>query len=220
MIRPTFRQITIAFSLAIAACTAIVPTPAQAQPDPDCANPMTQTDMNLCAARDLQQEDDRLNEFYGRLIPNISIAEENLLIDAQLAWINYRDAECEFSASAYLGGSIAPLIDANCRQALTSTRADELLAYLEDRSLEIYSYDLDTVERQEMRFFDANEANLSDNAMRLERLQSAETAWENYLDAACAFESLPGNPIGLENCQIRLTAQRLDRLTNHLLLPY
>ena len=46
---------------------------------------------------------------------------------AQAAWLRFRATECQLEASTYKGGSIYPLIYANCEVQVTLTRINELL---------------------------------------------------------------------------------------------
>lgn len=45
---------------------------------------------------------------------------------AETAWATYRDAECAYEASIYLGGSLAKVVSADCRLRLTATHAIDL----------------------------------------------------------------------------------------------
>ncbi|HEX2944174.1 MAG TPA: lysozyme inhibitor LprI family protein [Rhodopila sp.] len=98
----------------------------------DCANPTTQADMNMCAGRSFKAADATLNATYaqimGRLKKHPSVKQS--LVTAQRAWLNFRDAECAFSASATEGGSIHNMVVANCLESLTKDRTRMLQAYL------------------------------------------------------------------------------------------
>jgi uncharacterized protein YecT (DUF1311 family) len=48
------------------------------------------------------------------------------LLDAQRAWITYRDAECALTYERWIGGSIRSVAHANCVLGFTSERAIEL----------------------------------------------------------------------------------------------
>jgi uncharacterized protein YecT (DUF1311 family) len=49
---------------------------------------------------------------------------------AEESWKVYRDAECLFSASGSVGGSVYPMILDECKDELTRARAARLNAYL------------------------------------------------------------------------------------------
>lgn len=103
--------------------------PARAE---DCANPATQADMNACASAALKNTDAELNTTYRDIIDRLKDSNETrqLLITAQRTWLQFRDAECAFSASGVKDGSIYPTIMQNCRKALTADRIKGLKAYL------------------------------------------------------------------------------------------
>ncbi len=98
----------------------------------DCANPTTQTDMNACASAGLKNTDADLNNDYRDIIARLKGNDETkqLLIASQRLWLQFRDAECAFSANAAKGGTIYPTIVADCRKAMTQERVKELSAYL------------------------------------------------------------------------------------------
>jgi len=108
------------------------------QPDVDCDNAMTQMAMNVCASREYGQADEILNREWEltadhmRRMDDRSPAPEGepehfeTLLQAQRAWITYRDMHCRSARLEYRGGTIAPLIGANCLTELTEKRTIEL----------------------------------------------------------------------------------------------
>ncbi|MFM7714168.1 MAG: lysozyme inhibitor LprI family protein, partial [Microcystis sp.] len=102
---------------------------------PNCNNPQTQSEMNICASIAYQNADRKLNQVYRQLLPKLSAARKQKLISAQQAWIKFRDSSCEFERSAFEGGSIAPMIYSNCLAAVTEQRTNDLRRYLEDSDL-------------------------------------------------------------------------------------
>jgi uncharacterized protein YecT (DUF1311 family) len=103
--------------------------PARAE---DCAKTETQTDMNACAADAFKETDTKLNAVYREIIERLKDNEEakQLLIKAQRVWLQYRDAECAFAASAARSGSIYPTILDNCLDGLTNDRVKALISFL------------------------------------------------------------------------------------------
>lgn len=87
-----------------------------------------QADLNACAGKGLRQADAALNETYGRLMQRLKPAPA--LRDAQRAWIRFRDGECDFATIGVEGGSIRPMVVAQCRQRLTEQRLARLRRYL------------------------------------------------------------------------------------------
>jgi uncharacterized protein YecT (DUF1311 family) len=102
----------------------------------DCAKPVTQMDMNICADRDYQAADKELNAQYKKtraamvsfdadLKDNLKGAEK-ALVKAQRAWVDYRDGECEAEGFAARGGSMEPMLVSNCLARLARQRTKEL----------------------------------------------------------------------------------------------
>ena len=132
---------SIASLLAVAMATPSIASPAsgttnlQLAQNPNCNNPQTQSEMNICASIAYQNADRKLNQVYRQLLPKLSAARKQKLITAQQAWIKFRDSSCEFERSAYEGGSLAPMIYGNCLAAVTEQRTKDLRRYLEDSDL-------------------------------------------------------------------------------------
>jgi uncharacterized protein YecT (DUF1311 family) len=99
---------------------------------PNCNNPQTQSEMNICASIAYQNADRKLNQVYQQLLPKLSAARKQKLINAQQAWIKFRDSSCEFERSASEGGSMAPMIYGFCLADVTEQRTKDLQRYLED----------------------------------------------------------------------------------------
>ena len=100
---------------------------AQAQSGDDCQSPQTQMMMNICANREYAQADAALNDAWGpaRKFAD-AIGKGTLLLEAQRAWLAYRNAACLAQASPYEGGSIQPMIYSNCLSRLTAQRTEML----------------------------------------------------------------------------------------------
>lgn len=92
----------------------------------DCKNATTQADLNQCAGQRLGAADRRLNRVYQAYADRLSAPSRAGLKRAQRAWIAFRDAECGFRAGAVEGGSIQPMVAAQCRTGLTEARAKAL----------------------------------------------------------------------------------------------
>ena len=63
-------------------------------------------EMINCILAETRRQDARLNENYKRLISRLATARKNALVEAQRAWIRFRDANCGFYADPE-GGSAA-----------------------------------------------------------------------------------------------------------------
>lgn len=103
--------------------------PALAQ---DCDAAEDQTTMTLCAGQAFDAADAALNQAWQELMRRLADDPEAkaLAVTAQKAWIGFRDAECAFQASGSQGGSIHPMLVAQCQADLTTARTDALEAYL------------------------------------------------------------------------------------------
>jgi uncharacterized protein YecT (DUF1311 family) len=132
---------SIASLFAVGMATPSIASPAsgttnlQLAQNPNCNNPQTQSQMNICASIAYQNADRKLNQVYRQLLPKLSAARKQKLITAQQAWIKFRDSSCEFERSAYEGGSIAPMIYGFCLANVTEQRTKDLQRYLEDSDL-------------------------------------------------------------------------------------
>lgn len=99
---------------------------AQAQ---DCdAN---QASMNQCASQEYKALDAELNTQYNAQMGYLKTpARKKALQDAQKKWIAFRDADCQYQAGKREeGGSMWPLVQAQCLSAQTKVRVEQLKAY-------------------------------------------------------------------------------------------
>ncbi|MCJ8205224.1 lysozyme inhibitor LprI family protein [Pseudomonas sp. RGM2987] len=115
--------------LLLALTPLLLATVAQAD---DCTNAITQGEMNQCAAQQYKAADKELNDLYKQITTRLTDdpKAKQLLVKAQRAWIGFRDAECEFSASGVEGGSVYPLIYTDCMTAQTKARVEAFKTYL------------------------------------------------------------------------------------------
>jgi uncharacterized protein YecT (DUF1311 family) len=98
----------------------------------DCTHATSQMAMNVCADQAYRKTDAELNDVYKQIHDRLKNDKGTikLLVNAQKAWLAFRDAECTFSTSASAQGSVYPMLVAQCRDGLTSKRIDELKTYL------------------------------------------------------------------------------------------
>lgn len=105
-----------------------------ADPQVDCASAdLNQQQLNACAGQELAHQDALLNEAYPKVMASLDADGKALLKKAERAWIVWRDAECDWDADQYRGGSIAPLEYFSCKATLTKARVATLLERLEER---------------------------------------------------------------------------------------
>jgi uncharacterized protein YecT (DUF1311 family) len=91
-----------------------------------CDSPQTQAAMNVCAAEELHRMDAQLNAVYRKLTATLDANRRRKLQAAQRAWLAFRDAHCEFEASAFEGGSMQPLEYSACATNVTKERIGHL----------------------------------------------------------------------------------------------
>ena len=97
-----------------------------------CANAQTTPEMRDCAGKAYKKADDELNRVYRQLIAKIDDeGRKTALKTAQLAWIKYRDANCDFASYLNRGGTIEPVVRYNCITEMTEARMRDLREYLE-----------------------------------------------------------------------------------------
>jgi len=170
-----------------------------------CDAPQTQLAMNQCAHQAYQQADATLNQTYQQLHGQLSTSGQQNLTDAELAWINFRDAECEFAKNKYEGGSIAPLIYNGCLESLTTLRTTEIEApQLPQISYEMADTQLNDVYQILLRQL---------RETRAQAFVSSQLAWIEYRDRHCAFEVLYGStPIEESQCLARMSETRTEQI--------
>ena len=99
-----------------------------------CPNAQTQAELNDCAGREYKKADAELNQTYQKLVALLEADDKAQLRDVENAWIKYRDANCNFVADQYKGGTIRPMILGFCLADVTRNRAAELKSQIEDRN--------------------------------------------------------------------------------------
>jgi uncharacterized protein YecT (DUF1311 family) len=82
-------------------------------------------DMIDCILAETKQQDARLNENYKRLMSKLSEERKKALLEAQRAWIQFRDANCTFWDDP-AGGQSAAVTAKECILTTTADRASEL----------------------------------------------------------------------------------------------
>lgn len=134
---PFFRKM-----FAVAICTALVSTDAFGTDRSDevkytkaydecveSANGVTIT-LRKCANDELQRQDMRLNRLYKKLLNTAEPSGREKLKAAQLAWIQFRDRQCEYEAASEQQGTMWPLLITGCHIDFTIRRADEIESWI------------------------------------------------------------------------------------------
>jgi uncharacterized protein YecT (DUF1311 family) len=78
-----------------------------------------------CTSDEKARQDARLNENYNKLMSKLSAKRQKMLLEAQRAWIKFRDANCTFYFDPE-GGTAALLAETGCFLQATADRATEL----------------------------------------------------------------------------------------------
>ena len=123
------------------------PVPTQ---NPCDEKPISQRQMDDCAAFRYKQADAHLNKVYRKAVQymtddlaraqkkgderQIKYEEAAMasLKEAERTWISYRDIQCKAAAHQYEGGSMAPIIYSQCLTTATEHRTADLKSIYED----------------------------------------------------------------------------------------
>ena len=118
------------FARILVALTATLAAPLLAAAQAPCAD-MSQSGMNQCAQTGYQSADAELNRVYKSLTGPLAALPERRqqLISSQRAWLAFRDSHCAFVGSATQGGSVQPLIVAQCLEGVTRDRVKQLNSF-------------------------------------------------------------------------------------------
>ena len=105
----------------------------------ECADPQTQGQMNVCAARDFAAADAALNEQWRLTAAQMKAHDAQIdrehdnqpgyfetLLEGQRAWLAFREAHCRMESFMARGGSMQPLLDAHCKTYMTGLRIEQL----------------------------------------------------------------------------------------------
>jgi uncharacterized protein YecT (DUF1311 family) len=97
---------------------------------PDCTNPSSTPEMNECGALEVKAADARLNATYQRVLKAFSDKEDaqvkSMLVNAQRAWIRFREADCNAVYEKWSGGTIRGVMFTGCMRARAEQRIKEL----------------------------------------------------------------------------------------------
>lgn len=112
-----------------------------------CPDTRTQLGMNICAQRAYLAADAELNAIWPTVMAHMRVRDRDFETDrgegrpgyqqalrsAQRAWISWRDAQCVVEGYAARGGSMEPMLIAQCKERLTRERIEQLTMIVEDR---------------------------------------------------------------------------------------
>lgn len=86
----------------------------------------SQGTMNREAGTDYLKADAEMTAAYKHLMKGLDASRQRKLLDAQRAWLKFRDAEARFRASKAEGGSVYPTVHAGYLADLTRARTKQL----------------------------------------------------------------------------------------------
>ena len=120
---------------------------AAAQPQLNCKNPMTQTDVTICAGRSAKAADAAMVSEYKVATVILGTMDRDIdrkydkrpsysaaLLASQRAWLKFRDAECVVEGYSARGGSMEPMIVNGCYEEVTRARTKQLQELLKSYS--------------------------------------------------------------------------------------
>jgi uncharacterized protein YecT (DUF1311 family) len=84
------------------------------------------SDLTDCVDVEKKRQDEKLNQSYQKLLTSLKPARRAQLVDAQQAWLKYRELNCAFYDDGS-GGTTAGLAANDCIMTMTAKRAAELV---------------------------------------------------------------------------------------------
>ena len=99
----------------------------------DCNHPVNIKEENQCAISAYKEADKELNKVYQILIAMTKGEEKNTLINAEIAWIKFRDTNCLFNVYPFRKTKKATVQLNNCLEKITRERTTELRQFIQDR---------------------------------------------------------------------------------------
>lgn len=97
--------------------------PVSEVPPATCETQATTVEMVDCAGWHYSIAERWLDQEYKATAAGMEPAAKERLREAQRAWLKFRDAQCALEREAAEGGTIAPILEIDCRTELTRERA-------------------------------------------------------------------------------------------------
>ncbi|MFS2007811.1 lysozyme inhibitor LprI family protein [Duganella sp. CT11-25] len=101
----------------------------------DCKNAVSTPDINECAAVEQKKAEDKLNKTYQDVLKSLDEGKDpetkKALIEAQRAWVKFREADCKAVYQKSIGGTIRTVMYIGCMQNRAETRIQELKDYVQ-----------------------------------------------------------------------------------------
>lgn len=117
---------TLTIAIALLSLSSHAPNALAQDPCTGASNNLEYKD---CVSRSFEAADRELNQIYKKVRSTIGPEEKEILTDAQLAWITYRDKTCDFETVQNRRGSGYRTFLNSCKERMTKARINELRAY-------------------------------------------------------------------------------------------
>ncbi|CAG7857461.1 hypothetical protein MCAMS1_02295 [biofilm metagenome] len=105
----------------------------------DCGKAITTPDINECASVEQEKVEVQLNAAYKKIIQKLDHPEPDFaehyavikkdLVDAQRAWVKFREADCTAVYTLYRDGTIRNVMYIGCMQSRAEQRMKELKGF-------------------------------------------------------------------------------------------
>jgi len=92
----------------------------------ECDHELNSERLNSCLGDAFSKSDGELNFVYKKIRSKLTNDEKLLLKKAQVLWLSFRDASCDFEASSVDGGTAYQAVYIDCQSSLTKSRIAEL----------------------------------------------------------------------------------------------
>jgi uncharacterized protein YecT (DUF1311 family) len=145
----------------------------------NCGGSATQLDLNECAAQTLSAAGARELAAYRAAM--LRFHNDPVLHLSELLWLDSRAKACAFDAALVAGGSIQPMIEAQCNAASAQARVRDI-AFFTAKPREPIASPYPVAE--EDRVYGLLELLVS--PAQRELLADSERAWIDYRDVACS----------------------------------
>jgi uncharacterized protein YecT (DUF1311 family) len=123
----------IAALLAVAAIAASPPVIHETfTPLPCPTHPQAQLELEGCAEKAILTTDRSIDALNATIFARLAARDRATFVAGERAWLRYRRASCLTAASKYAGGTLSPLVDAECVAARNRTHLREQRSLLHD----------------------------------------------------------------------------------------
>lgn len=83
-------------------------------------------ELQQCAAVAFREQDAALNKVYVRAVASRGAKATEDLRQAERLWLQWREHHCLWDAARYAGGSLQPVVFADCLVSVTKARVEQL----------------------------------------------------------------------------------------------